>query len=81
MGKGGAPTTTQTTQNQNVGYTPTGLAGMQQIYNTAANVASTPYQPYGGQLVQGLNPTQTGAIGNISKIGRASCRERVSSPV
>ena len=68
MGKGGAPTTTQTTQNQNVGYTPTGLAGMQQIYNTAANVASTPYQPYGGQLVQGLNPTQTGAIGNISNI-------------
>lgn len=68
MGKGGAPTTTQTVQNQNVAYTPTGLQGFQNIYNLASQVASTPYQPYTGQLVQGLTPTQTGAIGNISNI-------------
>lgn len=68
MGKGGAPTTTNTAQNQTVQYTPTGLSGLQNIYNQASQVASTPYQPYGGQLVQGLNPTQTGAISNISNI-------------
>ncbi len=68
MGKGGAPTTTQTVQNQNVAYTPTGLGGFQDIYNRASQVASQPYQPYGGQLVQGLNPTQTGAISNITGI-------------
>lgn len=68
MGKGGQPTTTQTAQNQNVAYVPTGLSGFQDIYNRAANVASQAYQPYTGQLVQGLTPTQTGAISNISNI-------------
>jgi len=71
MGKGGAPTTTNTVQNQNVAYTPTGLPGFQEIFQRAEAAASQPYQPYTGQLVQGLTPTQTSAIGRINNIAGA----------
>lgn len=64
-GKGGAPTTTTQQTNQNVSYTPTGLPLLSNIYNQAAQAASTPYQPYTGQLVAPLNATQNAATGLI----------------
>ena len=68
-GKGGAPTQVQQQNNQNVAYTPTGLQGFQDIYNKAQGVANTPYQPYGGQLVAGLNQTQLGGINQTVGVG------------
>src|ERR1035437_7158709 len=65
MGKG-SPTTSNTQQNQNVSYAPAGLQNFQDIYNTANQAASTPYQPYGGQLTAGLNDTQLAGINNIN---------------
>jgi hypothetical protein len=45
-------------------YTPKGAEGMQDIYNRVSAAASTPYNPYQGQLVAGLDPvTQSGISG------------------
>lgn len=56
------PATTNTTQT----YTPAGQGRMQDIYNRVAQAASTPYNPYQGQLVAGLDPTQQAGINNIN---------------
>jgi hypothetical protein len=68
-GKGGAPTQVQQQTNQNVAYTPTGLQGFQNIYNQASNVANTPYQPYTGELVAGVNPTEQAGIAQTQAVG------------
>jgi hypothetical protein len=68
-GKGGAPTQVQQQTNQNVAYTPTGLQGFQNIYNQASNVANTPYQPYTGELVAGVNPTEQQGIAQTQAVG------------
>lgn len=68
-GKGGAPTQVQQQNNQNVAYTPAGLQDFQNIYNQAQGVANTPYQPYTGQLVAGINPVQQAGINQTQAVG------------
>lgn len=52
--------------------TPTALPQLQQIWDRVQQVASTPYQPFGGQLVAGLNPTQQAGITNTNAaVGKA----------
>ena len=57
----GSNTTTQTT-----GPNPVAMNAYTDILNRAQGVASTPYTPYGGELVAGVNPQQTMGIGNIN---------------
>lgn len=64
-GKGGAPTTSLTTQNQNVQYTPYSQPLLADIYNRAQQVASTPYTPYTGELVAPLNGYQYSGINQV----------------
>lgn len=45
---------------------PTALNEYQNILTRANNVAGTPYQPYGGQMVAGLDPTQQAGINNVN---------------
>ena len=66
MGKGGGQSTSNTQQNQNVGYTPAGLSNFQSIYDKANAAASTPYQPYGGQIAAGLDPLQAAGMNTIN---------------
>jgi len=54
---------TQTTQQTS---TPTNLAGIQSIFNAVQNAASTPFTPYGGELVAPVNAQQTTGINNIN---------------
>lgn len=59
-GGGGSSTTTQTVPDE--------LKGAANAYSSIANqVASTPYQPYTGQGVAGLNDNQTSAIDMIKQ--------------
>src|SRR5437870_5364958 len=64
---GGAPTTSGQTQNQNVQYTPFAQSNFQDIYNRANTAASQPYNPYGEQLVAGLNQQQGLGINKINQ--------------
>jgi len=57
------PATTNTSSTQT--YTPAGKGGMQEIYDRVKTAASTPYDPYTGQLVANLNPVTSRGIGNI----------------
>lgn len=65
IGKGGSPTTTTNTQNQNIGYTPAGLSQFQNIYNRANAASQIPYQQYTGELVAPTNAEQQQGIYNI----------------
>lgn len=71
IGKGGSPTTVNSQQNQNVasqqvsGNVPTGLSNFQDIYNRADTASQTPYQAYGGELVNPINAQQYGGISTI----------------
>jgi hypothetical protein len=56
---------TQTTTQQQTN-TPAGLAQLGDIWNRVQQVASTPYQPYTGQLVAGLTPTQQQGIQGVT---------------
>jgi hypothetical protein len=60
--KSGPSTTTTASTNTT---TPTGLPQLQDIWNRVSSAASTPYTPYGGELVAGLNPVQQRGITNI----------------
>lgn len=63
MGSKGSNTTTQTST-----YAPNAdaMAAYQSILQRAQGVANTPYTPYGGELVAGINPQQTMGIGNVN---------------
>lgn len=71
MGKG-APST-QTNQQQSsagTGYAapnPTALAAYNDLLTRAQGVASTPYQPYTGEITAPINPQQTAGINNINQ--------------
>ena len=60
----GSKTTSQVTNTPN----PTATAAYDNVLGQASNVASTPYQPYGGELVAGLNGGQTQAIGQLEGV-------------
>jgi len=60
---GGKNNTKTGTSNQT--YTPAGASQLQEIWNRVQSAASTPYTPYGGQMVAGLNQTQRGGIDKI----------------
>lgn len=47
-------------------YTPGGLNQINDIWNQVQSVASQPYNPYGGNMVAGLSPTQQSGIANIN---------------
>lgn len=47
-------------------YTPAGLGQLNDIWSQVQNVASQPFNPYGGQMVAGLSPTQQSGIANIN---------------
>lgn len=47
-------------------FTPAGLGNLNEIYAKVRDAASTPYSPYSGQMVAGLNQTQQGGIDNIT---------------
>lgn len=66
IGKGGSPTTTNNSQNQNVASVPNGLAQFQDIYNRANTASQTPYQSYGGQLVAPMTGQQQSGINTIN---------------
>lgn len=56
------PSKTESTNS----YTPAGLGNLNEIYAKVRDAASTPYSPYSGQMVAGLNQTQQGGIDNIT---------------
>ena len=58
---------TNTTTQQST-YAPSAQAqqSLQSILSQAQNVASTPYNPYTGQMVAGLSPTQQSGIANTN---------------
>lgn len=58
----GSSNTTNTSQT----YTPAGSSQLQDIWNRVQSVASQPYTPYGGQLVAGLDPTQTAGVAGVN---------------
>lgn len=58
-GGGGTNTVTSSAPPEEV------LANYKEVTDQAKQVAATPYTPYGGQLVAGLNPTQNSAIQGI----------------
>jgi hypothetical protein len=60
MGSKDSTVTQQTQPN------PIAMANYQAVMGRANNVASTPYQPYTGQLVAGLSPTQQSGIQNLN---------------
>lgn len=67
--KGGTSTSSQNTSgNSTSSTTPPGwvLQQYQNVFGKANAAADTPFQPYTGEFVAPVNPTQTGAIGNIS---------------
>ena len=47
-------------------YTPAGQSGMQDIYSRVKDAASTPYNPYTGQLVANLDPVTQSGISNVN---------------
>jgi hypothetical protein len=53
-------------------YTPAGQSGMQDIYNRVSAAASTPYNPYQGQLVAGLDPVTQSGISGINTNANAA---------
>ena len=55
-----------TTSNSTQSYTPNGQSQLNSIWNAVQGAASTPYQPYTGQQVAGLNSTQQSGINNIN---------------
>lgn len=69
MGKGGGgstaqpnvPTTTQSSPN------PIAQQAYTDLLNRSTNVANTPLQQYGGNLVQGFNDTQNQAFANVNQ--------------
>ena len=62
MGKGSATTTNQTTTAPN----PQAAAAYSGLLNQAANVASTPYQAYTGELTAPVNSQQQAGISGIN---------------
>ena len=60
MGKGTNTTTTQTGPN------PQAASSYYNLLNQAGQVASTPYQPYGGELVAPVNQQQYAGIGGLN---------------
>lgn len=58
---GKSQTTTQSATN-----TPTGMPQLYDIWNRVQQAASTPYTPYGGQMVAGLSPTQQAGISGVT---------------
>ena len=60
MGKGTNSTTTSTAPN------PQAMQVYQDLLARAQGVSNTPYTPYGGELVAGVNQQQTTGIGNIN---------------
>lgn len=71
MGKSSTSTSTNN-QNSTQTYTPTGIDQFKDLFNRISNVASTPYQSYGGNLVAGLTPTQQSGIDQISSGANAA---------
>ena len=63
-GKGSQQTTQQSSQT--TAPNPQAMAAYQGILNQAQGVAATPYQPFGGELVAGVNPQQYSGIANIN---------------
>ncbi len=61
MGCGGSKTTTVKNEPN-----PVFMGAYTNLLNQANQVAATPYSQYSGQVVAGMNPTQTGAIDAIS---------------
>jgi hypothetical protein len=59
----GGKTNTSTSQQTS---TPVNQAALQNIYNTVAGAASTPYTPYSGELNAGINAQQTAGINTIN---------------
>ena len=64
--KGGNSTTSTNTPPPQV------MAQYQNVVNQANNVASTPYQSYGGQLVAGLNGQENTAINNVNNYANSA---------
>lgn len=60
---------TQTTTSQ---QTPVDQAGLQSIYGAVSNAAATPYTPYSGQLVAGINGQQTAGINTINQASNSA---------
>lgn len=59
--KSGPATTTSTSTT-----TPAGIAQLNDIWGRVKDAASTPFSPYTGQMVAGVNATQQGGINNIT---------------
>lgn len=55
-----------TTQNSSQQYTPRGLDALNDIWSRVQEATSSPYTPYGGQMVAGLTPLQQTGITNIA---------------
>lgn len=62
MGKKDQTATSSQTQT----YTPSGASQLQDIWNKIQGVTSQGYQPYGGQIAAGLDPTQQAGINTIN---------------
>src|SRR6266496_1807062 len=60
-GKGNATTTQTTAPN------PAAMSAYKSLLGQAGDVAQTPYQPYGGELVAGVQPQQYAGIANINQ--------------
>lgn len=63
---GPATTTTSTKTKSESAYTPFARDEMQDIYGRVWEAGSTPYTPFTGNMVAGLNPTQLGGIDKIT---------------
>jgi hypothetical protein len=60
------PSTSTTTTDSKQKYKPFAQDQMQDIWSQIWKAGQTPYTPYGGQMVAGLNPTQLGGIDKIT---------------
>jgi len=68
MGKGSQTTTNQTQSAPD----PNAYQAYLGLMQRAQGVASTPYQPYGGELVAGVNQQQNTGIGGINQYANAA---------
>lgn len=62
----GGKTTSQTDSSNSYSPPPDVLANYEAATQTAQNVASTPYNPYGGSLVAGINGQQSNGITDVN---------------
>lgn len=66
---GGKGSNTTTTSTQGPAYLQ---SAYQDLLSRAQGVSQTPYQPYGGELVAGVNPQEQAGIGSINRYADAA---------